>query len=107
MKRFSYALASLFLFCAAQSVSAETVYNPVPAGSDQAQYKRCIVSANKNYEGGNERSPVAGQTKAQAFCTCMWNETPDDFEGGLLRFSESPKGKKINKVCEKHADWQG
>ena len=79
-------------------------YNRVPA-SDQAQYRQCINHANKTYEGGNEPSPIKGQNKAQAWCTCMWNETPDDFKGNLVTFSETRKGKETNKVCEKYSNW--
>ncbi|MBI2768206.1 MAG: hypothetical protein HYX47_01175 [Burkholderiales bacterium] len=80
-------------------------YNKVPAGD--AQYRQCLSYAAKLYEGGNEKSPIAGQSKAQAWCTCMWNETPDDFKGNLVTFSETRKGKETNKTCEKYSDWGG
>lgn len=48
---------------------------------------------------------MKGQSKAQAFCTCMWNETPEDFKGSLAKFAETAKGKSTNKICEKHSDW--
>jgi len=35
----------------------------------------------------------------------MWNETPEDFKGNLVRFTETRKGKETNKLCEKHSDW--
>ena len=41
----------------------------------------------------------------QAWCTCLWNETPDDFKGNLVKFSESTAGKKTNRTCEKYANW--
>ena len=85
------------------SVFAATDYNSPPAGS--AQFSSCISYANKTYEGGTAASPVKGQSKAQAFCTCMWNETPDDFKGDLVKFSETSKGKTTNEICEKHSDW--
>jgi hypothetical protein len=78
-------------------------YNKVPAGDKQ--YSSCVSYALKRYEGGEAKSPIAGQTKAQAWCTCMWNETPDNFTGGLVKFSESSKGEKTNRICEKYADW--
>lgn len=78
-------------------------YNRVPAGD--TQYSSCVSYAMKKYEGGSEASPIPGQSKAQAWCTCLWNETPNDFTGGLAKFSESSKGAKINKICEKYADW--
>lgn len=93
-------------FSASIGVShAKGDYNDVP--TDDKQYKKCIVSSNKNYEGGNARSPIAGQTKAQAFCECVWNETPEEFSGDLAKFAESKKGKEINKICEKYSNWGG
>lgn len=94
--------ASAAILCFGTSAMAQE-YNKVPAGD--AQYRQCLSYANKLYEGGNEASPIKGQTKAQAWCTCLWNETPDDFKGNLVTFSESSKGKATNKVCEKYADW--
>lgn len=103
MKHFLPAVAALFILGSANTAIAQE-YNTVPAGD--AQYKQCIVFAVKlGWEGGNEKSPIKGQTKVQAFCTCMWNETPDDFKGNLATFADSPKGKTINKTCEKYADW--
>ncbi len=102
MKLASALCASLFALCAATAVQAQE-YNKVPAGD--AQYGQCLAYAAKLYEGGNEKSPIAGQSKAQAWCTCMWNETPEDFKGNLATFSESSKGKATNKICEKYADW--
>ena len=78
MKRLLTALAATSLFAFAGSAMAQE-YNTVPAGD--AQYKQCLVRVNKLYEGGDEKSPIAGQNKAQAYCTCLWNETPDDFKG--------------------------
>lgn len=88
---------------AATSALATDDYNAPPAGDKQ--YASCIVYSNRNYEGGTAASPVKGQTKAQAFCTCMWNETPEDFKGSLARFAETPKGRSTSKICEKHSDW--
>lgn len=97
-------VAAALLMLASGSLMAVEEYNRVPAGD--AQYKQCIVYAAKlGWEGGNERSPIPGQTKVQAFCTCMWNETPDDFKGNLATLADSPRGKKINKICEKYSDW--
>jgi hypothetical protein len=78
-------------------------YNDPPAGDQQ--YAACLKYSATKYEGGEQSSPVAGQSKAQAFCTCMWNETPDDFKGDLAKFSETAKGAETNKICEKHSDW--
>jgi hypothetical protein len=79
-------------------------YNTVPAGD--AQYARCIAYSMSKYSGGDKASRVAGQTKAEAWCTCMWNETPDDFGGDLVKFSESAKGERMNKVCEVYSGWE-
>lgn len=103
MKKILISLTSAFLLSAATVALAADDYNKVPAGDPQ--YTACIAYSNKNYEGGNESSPVKGQNKAQAFCTCMWNETPDDFKGSLAKFAETAKGKSTNKICEKHSDW--
>ncbi len=102
MKLLSTLAAAMLLAAAGTSAIAQE-YNKVPAGD--AQYRQCLSYANKLYEGGNEKSPIAGQSKAQAWCTCLWNETPDDFKGNLVTFSESSKGKATNKTCEKYADW--
>ena len=103
MKKFS-ALATLLLTLAATgSALAQGGYNRPPTGD--VQYAQCLVYADRLYEGGNEPSPVRGQTKAQAWCTCMWNETPEDFKGNLVRFAETRKGKETNRMCEKHSNW--
>lgn len=95
-------LAALSLASVGSALAFE--YNRVPAGD--GQYRECLVYSKRLYEGGDERSPIAGQTKAQAWCTCLWNETPDDFKGNLVTFSESAKGKRVNKLCEKYANWE-
>ena len=69
--------AAFALFSAGAAIAQE--YNPVPAGDQQ--YRECLSRVNRIYDGGNEKSPIRGQTKAQAYCTCLWNETPDDFRG--------------------------
>ncbi|MDW5441788.1 hypothetical protein [Polaromonas sp. SM01] len=102
-KLFASLLASALMAFAATSAIAADDYNKPPAGDKQ--YAQCVVTSNKKWEGGNEKSNVKGQTNAQAFCTCLWNETPDDFKGGLATFSDTPKGKTISKICEKHSGW--
>lgn len=96
-------VAAALLIGMVGSVSAKGDYNDVPA--NDPQYQGCIRYANKNYEGGNEKSPIKGQNKAQAYCECMWNETPDNFRGNLAKFGETKKGKEINEICEKYSDW--
>ncbi len=103
MKKHILSLVAAGLLLSTGAVMAQTDYNKVPAGDDQ--YRQCLTYANKLYEGGNEKSPIKGQSKVQAWCTCLWNETPDNFRGSLVRFSESANGKAINATCEKHADW--
>jgi len=98
----SFAAAAAMLL-SAQAAVAQSTYNPVPAGD--AQYRQCLTYASTLYEGGKEKSPIKGQTKEQAWCTCLWNETPEDFSGNLVKFSESAKGKRVNKICEAYANW--
>ena len=104
MKKPFASLLLTILLAATGSAGAATDYNNPPAGDKL--YSACIKSSNDSYEGGNSSSPVRGQTKAQAYCTCLWNETPDDFKGSLAKFAETAKGKSMKKMCEKHADWQ-
>ena len=103
MKPVYSALGAAILLTIANMSSAQTQYNPVPAGD--AQYRQCLAYAAKLYDGGKEKSPIKGQTKEQAWCTCLWNETPDEFNGNLVKFSESAKGKRVNKICEAYSDW--
>lgn len=103
MKNFSKILFLALSFGAATAAFAVEDYNAPPAGDKQ--YASCIAYSNNTYEGGTQKSPVKGQSKAAAFCTCMWNETPEDFKGGLAKFAETRKGKEINQICEKHSDW--
>lgn len=103
MKKLLIPATTISLLCGASMSFAAGDYNDV--SSSDPQYRQCIAYATKNYEGGNAASPIAGQTKVAAFCECMWNETPDDFKGNLAKFSESAKGKTINKICEKYSNW--
>ena len=86
------------------SGAAFAQYNPVPSGDPQ--YAQCLAYTLDKYTEGGAASRVAGQTKAQAFCTCMWNETPDDFKGDLGKFADTTKGAATNKVCERHSGWE-
>ena len=88
---------------AAGAALAQT-YNTVPAGD--AQYAQCKTWSSSRYTGGTEASPVGGQTKVDAFCTCMWNETPDNFKGNLAAFAETGAGAAMNKTCEKYSGWE-
>jgi len=105
MKKLLLTAVSALALCGASAAFAGDEYNAVPAGD--AQYTSCLKYSMTKYEGGGELSPIAGQTKAQAWCTCMWNETSDDFKGSLAKFSETTKGAKINAMCEKYANWGG
>lgn len=96
-------IPALSLLCVSNFVLAAGDYNDVPTGD--AQFLACKEYAMSKWEGGGEKSPIAGQSKAEAFCECMWNETPDDFKGSLAKFSETEKGKKTNKTCEKYSNW--
>jgi hypothetical protein len=106
MKRlFLVSVVSALSLYGMNSAFAADTYNEPPAGDPQVQ--QCKVYSNNKWEGGTDKSPIAGQTKAEAFCTCMWNETPDDFKGSLAKFSETAKGAATNAVCEKYSDWHG
>ena len=94
---------SLALLAASTGVLASEEYNKVPAGD--RQYAQCLSYVNRIYTGGTDKSPIPRQNKSQAWCTCMWNETPDNFRGNLAVFGESKKGKETNAICEKYADW--
>ncbi|HEY8095438.1 MAG TPA: hypothetical protein VIE65_05010 [Methylobacter sp.] len=103
MKHLYSAIAAACLLGFAGSALAGDEYNTVPAGD--AQYQQCLVRVNKLYEGGSAASPIGGQNKAQAYCTCLWNETPDDFRGNLSKFADSERGKQLDKVCTKYSNW--
>jgi len=103
MKRLLTAVASAVLFAAALPALAQEEYNTVPAGD--AQFKQCLVRVNDLYTGGDGKSPIKGQNKAQAYCTCLWNETPEDFKGNLSKFADSERGKKLDKMCTKYSAW--
>ena len=64
MNKFLAPLLSTLLLTSAVTAFAADDYNKVPAGDKQ--YAACLAYSKKNYEGGDEKSPVAGQTKAQA-----------------------------------------
>lgn len=83
--------------------TAATAYTIPP--SSEKMYPQCVKAINDMYTGGNARSPIRNQTKAQAYCICLWNETPEDFKGNLAKFGESKRGAKIKRMCEKHANW--
>lgn len=104
MKRFLLACASMFFLYASQATAADQ-YDPVPA-KGLKQYTQCIGHVNEAYEGGNAKSPIAGQTKAEAYCTCMWSESDEDFNGNLVKFGQTAQGKKINNMCEKYSNWR-
>lgn len=104
MKFLSAIAAAAMIFSSVVQPALAQQYSAVPAGD--AQYAQCLLFANSRYQGGTEASPIPGQTKAQAFCTCMWQETPDDFKGNLVVFSETEKGKSTNRICEKYSNWE-
>jgi hypothetical protein len=104
MNRTILAAAAAFSIVTGTSAFAATEYNS--PGGDPV-YAQCLATSLNRYTGGGEQSPIAGQTKVQAFCTCMWNETPDNFKGNLAMYSETPAGTAMNKMCEKHSGWEG
>ena len=103
MKHLMISSLSALMLCASGMAFAADQYEAVPAGD--AQFKECITYTTTKYEGGSAASPIAGQNKAQAFCTCMWQETPEDFKGNLGKFSDTEKGAKANSLCEKYSGW--
>jgi hypothetical protein len=103
MKFLNLAVATAAIAAFAGIAMAGEEYNTVPVGDPQ--YGECLAYTLTKYEGGGEKSPIRGQTKAEAFCTCMWNETPEDFRGNLAKFSETEKGAKTNHICEKYSNW--
>ncbi|MBF0560451.1 MAG: hypothetical protein HQL37_00270 [Alphaproteobacteria bacterium] len=105
MKRLLLSASLGLVLCASNAAFAGSQYNDVPNGDEQ--YKNCKIYAMKKWEGGGDSSPIPGQSKAEAFCTCMWNETPENFSGGLAKFSESEKGAAMNKTCEDYSNWHG
>ncbi len=102
MRRLTLFAAFALSFCASTAAFAAE-YNDVPNGDEQ--YKQCKIYAMSKWQGGGDSSPIAGQSKAEAFCTCMWNETPDNFKGDLAKFSETDKGASTNKICEDYSNW--
>ncbi|MBF0460274.1 MAG: hypothetical protein HQL87_02665 [Magnetococcales bacterium] len=104
MKTIKGGLFVLALLLQSGSLLAADEYNSVPAGD--GQYKACKVYSMNKWGGGGDLSPIAGQTKAEAFCTCLWNETPDNFRGGLAKFSETEAGAKLSKICSKYSNWE-
>lgn len=103
MRKLLLTVISAFSICMTTSAFAGTEYNDVPAGDPQV--KACKIFSMKRWEGGGESSKIDGQSNAEAFCTCLWNETPDDFKGDLAKFSETAKGASTNKICEKYSGW--
>ena len=71
-----------------QVAMADDVYNTVPSGN--GRYAQCPRYAVSHYEGGDSPSPIEGQSKAEAWCTCMWNETPD--ASTSPRIAHRPRG---------------
>ena len=103
MKKYLFPIVSTLLLGITSAAFAAGGYNDVP--SSDPQFQSCIAYANNNYSGGNEASPVPGQTKVAAYCECMWNETSDDFRGNLVKFAETEQGKNTNAICEKYSNW--
>jgi hypothetical protein len=103
MNYLNFAAIVAFSFCTAGAALAADEYNEVPAGD--AIYAQCKTYSSNKYSGGNAKSPISGQTKVEAFCTCMWNETPDNFKGNLAAFAETRSGAAMNKTCEKYSNW--
>ena len=104
MNQSSISLITALMLTAASAAGAATSYNTPPAGDKL--YPACVKEINESYQGGNEKSHIRCQGKSQAYCICLWNETPDEFKGSLAAFAESEKGKGMKKMCEAHANWR-
>jgi hypothetical protein len=105
MNRITKTIAALGLFAvSALTFAQQDEYETVPKGDPQ--YLQCLSRVNKLYEGGSEPSPIRGQNKAQAYCTCLWNETPDDFRGDLSKFADSAAGASLDRICVKYSRWE-
>jgi len=104
MKKMLSAVACVFGMSIGNGAMAAGAYNDV--SKTDPQYLQCLVFSVVRYDGGTDMSPVPGQTKAQAFCECLWNETPENFKGNLALFSEGPQGASVNRTCEKHSNWK-
>ncbi len=101
---FRILLLTAVLSCgSAVSAFAISEYNPVPAGD--MLFARCKQYGLQKYSGGKEPSLISGQSKVDAFCTCMWNETPDNFKGNLGAYADTTAGASMNKTCETYSGW--
>lgn len=87
-------------------LAASTAFAAYDVPKDEPQFLQCKAYSLTKYQGGDEASPIPGQNKADAFCSCMWHETPENFKGSLAKFSETDAGAKTNAMCEKHSGWQ-
>ncbi|MBF0158286.1 MAG: hypothetical protein HQL58_02065 [Magnetococcales bacterium] len=103
MRMFAIALFGLVALSQGTAASAAGDYT-IPAG--EAQYINCKNYSMNKWDGGGDPSPITGQTKAEAFCICLWNETPDNFRGGLAKFSETEAGAGLSARCSKYANWE-
>jgi len=74
------------------------------APANAANLLACVKYVSKTYEGGEAPSPVAGQSKTQAWCSCFQREKPD-FAGDLGAYLETGPGKKTDTLCNRYADW--
>ena len=60
MKKIPALAAAVLALTGAATAFAQGGYNRPPMGD--MQYAQCLVYADRLYEGGNEPSPVRGQT---------------------------------------------
>jgi hypothetical protein len=106
MRRILVSAVALISFSVAGTAFAASTkkYDTIPA--DNAQYAGCLKKSQKKYDGGSDKSKVSGQTKSEAWCTCMLNETPADSRSDVVKFAESSAGAEINKNCEKYSGWK-
>lgn len=74
-----------------------------------AQFENCITKYKKKFpEGGDDKAPglSGGQTKAQAWCACVWHESGDNFTGDLYDWAENKASNSLYKSCENYSGWK-
>ena len=63
-----------------------------------------MTYVSENYDGGEEPSPFKGQSKAQAWCACLFQKVPD-FADDLAHYLKTRNGKNVDDACNTYADW--
>ncbi len=72
-------------------------------GADQRP-AACVKYASDAYEGGDDPSPIEGQSKAEAWCACVLEKAPN-LTASIASFLETERGKRVDAACDTYADW--